>query len=226
MFFLIGVIILIVFIVSTYIYFTGRVRQVFGSDLLTLIKQARLEDEVLPKSLSSMDSIYLENIRRDYPDVNIPEFKRKSEKYILDYLHAVEKKNTSDLKGKLKSLAEAAIEDLNGKEVKFDDIKFHNRVLDRYRKESGLAIITIGCSFEYIKKYDGKEKKIQDRARVEYIFVSEYEKVDNTKKQFAINCPNCGSPYINQANKECSYCGTLVYPIIKNSWVLNDVTFY
>lgn len=226
MFFLIGVLILIAFVLYCYIYISVKIKKTLGSDLFTLIKQARLEDEELPKSLSSMDSIYMENLRRDFPEVNINEFKRNSEKYILDYFDAVEKKDTSNLKGKLKSIACSSIEDLGDKEIKYDDIKFHNRVLDRYRKEHGLAIITIGCSFEYIKKYNGKDKKVQDRARVEYIFVTEYDKVDYSKKEFSINCPNCGSPYINQVNKECSYCGTLVYPLVKNSWVLNDVTFY
>lgn len=226
MYFLLGVLILIFFFMSVYIYFSYKFKEVFGSNLWYIIKEARLQDEIRPKSLSSMDSIYLKQLMEDFPEINIDEFKSDSEKYILDYLFAVENKDSSKLNGKIKSVADSKINDLDNKEIKFENVKFHNRVLDKYNKANGFAIITIGCSFEYIKKENGKDKRIQDRARLQYIYVTQYDKVDYTKKSFSINCPNCGSPYVDYKNKRCSYCGSLVQPLVKNVWVLNDIKFY
>lgn len=226
MFFLIGVLILIGFLVFVYLYFNNKIKNLFGDNLFNIIKKARLENEVRPKSLSSMDSVYLKKLIEDFPEVNINQFKSDSEKYIIDYFSSIEKKDSSRLKGKLKSLVDSKINDLGTKSINFNNLYFHNRVLDKYSKENGLAIITIGCSFEYIKITDNKEIKVQDRARLQYIYVTHYDKVDNTKKGFSINCPNCGSPYVNYKSKKCNYCGTLVNPLVKNVWVLNDIKFY
>ena len=108
--FLIGVIIFIVFCVIAYFYFRMRIRRILdkfgfaGMDLGQVIKEARLQDQEVPKSLSSMDSIYLESIKRDFPDIHISELKREAEKVILDTYRAVETKDSSGLKVRLKVL--------------------------------------------------------------------------------------------------------------------------
>lgn len=226
MYFLIGVLIFIVFSITSYIFVKEKLRKMFGDDLSNIIKTARIENENRPKSLSSMDSVYLTKLLEDFPEIKIDEFKSNSEKYILDYLYAIERKEIGNLKGKLRSLALSKIDDYRNVDVKFDNVNFHNRVLEKYRKEKGLAIITIGCSFEYDKIVNGNSKKIQNRAKLDYIYITEYDKVDYTKKSFSINCPNCGSPYVNYKSKECNYCGTLVHPLVKNLWILNDIHFY
>ena len=58
-----------------------------------MLKNAEMEDETLPKSLSSMDSIYLEQIKRDFPEINIKELKRSCEKEILNLLYSIEQKD-------------------------------------------------------------------------------------------------------------------------------------
>lgn len=226
MYFLIGVLIFIVFSITSYIFVKEKLRKMFGDDLSNIIKTARIENENRPKSLSSMDSVYLTKLLEDFPEIKIDEFKSNSEKYILDYLYAIERKEIGNLKGKLRSLSLSKIDDYRNVDVKFDNVNFHNRVLEKYRKEKGLAIITIGCSFEYDKIVNGNSKKIQNRAKLDYIYITEYDKVDYTKKSFSINCPNCGSPYVNYKSKECNYCGTLVHPLVKNLWILNDIHFY
>ena len=100
MFFLIGVIILIIFSFCCYILFRIRVRRLLdqfgfvGMNLKDIIEQARIEDQDMPKSLGGMDSVYFEQIKRDFPDLNINELKRESEKIILDCFNAIENKNS------------------------------------------------------------------------------------------------------------------------------------
>lgn len=220
MFFLIGVLVLIIFIVSVYVYTKRKLNTMFGMDLSEIIKQAKLEGEELPKSLSSMDSIYLENLIKDFPEININEIKRLAESNIIDIFNAVENNDTSKLKGKMKVLAESKIQD--NKNVRYDNLKFHNTVLSRYQKTKEIATIIIGTSFQYILN----DKKVQDRAKVEFIYVIDAEKINPNQKLVGLNCPNCGSPIKTLGLKHCSYCGTGVKDIVKKVWICNDVTFY
>jgi len=220
MWFLLGVLLIISFITLGYIYIKNQVKKILGSDLQDIIKQARLEDEELPKSVSNMDSIYLESLLKDFPEININEIKRLAETNILDILNAIELKDTTKLKGKMKVLADTKIED--SKELNYNNIKFHKTVLSKYQRNKEIATVIIGCSFEYMLN----DKKIQDRAKVEFIYVIDEQKIDPNKKLVGLNCPNCGSPIKTLADKHCSYCKTGIKDLVKKSWTCNDVTFY
>lgn len=93
--FLIGVILLIVFILGFYLYIKRKIKDISvkylgGNSIRKIIEEARLEDEEVPKSLASMESIYLDIIKKDFPEVNINELKRKSEALIMDVYIAIE----------------------------------------------------------------------------------------------------------------------------------------
>ena len=57
MWFLIGVIILILFVLVVYLIITYKIKKYFHKSIFEIISDAKKEDEQLPKSLSSMDSI-------------------------------------------------------------------------------------------------------------------------------------------------------------------------
>lgn len=191
-----------------------------------MLKNAEMEDETLPKSLSSMDSIYLEQIKRDFPEINIKELKRSCEKEILNLLYSIEQQDISNLKGKIKSLAESLIEDNKKNKVEYNDIKIHNTVVSKYECKKGIATITFGCSFEYKKVINETTKKIQDRAKVEYIYIIDENQVSSNEKVLGINCPNCGAPLKSLGDKKCRYCTSPIAEIVKRVWNCNDITFY
>ena len=226
--FLIGVIVLIVFIVFCYHFIKRKLNNYFGGNLMEIIKQARIEDEELPKSLSSMDSIYLEQIQKDFPDININELKRMSEKVILDTFLAVENKDASDIaNSKIKSVVLNMISSNGNKKIKYSDFKFHNTVVSKYSNQKGIATIYFSSSFEYIIKENGEEiRKVQDRARVEFIYIVDASVVPINMKVFGINCPNCGSPITMLGDKKCSYCGSEIIDIVKKVWTCNDMVRY
>ena len=65
--FLIGVIILITFLLFVYFYFRYKFRKIAKhylgtTDIKKVLEKAELENENTPKSLGSMDSIYLDNL--------------------------------------------------------------------------------------------------------------------------------------------------------------------
>ena len=230
--FLIGVIILIVFCVVVYFYFKIRIRRTLdnfgfqGMNLKDIIQEAKLEDQEVPKSLSSMDCIYLEQIKKDFPNININELKRESEKVLLDCFNSIEKKDPSKFKGKIRSFVESMIQDNKDSDVSYDDFKIHNTVLSSYKKEGGIATIYFASSFQYILKKNGKSVKTQDRVKTEFIYVYDVKEVEEDKKVLGIHCPNCGSPITSLGDKNCSYCGTLVLELIGRVFTCNDIVRY
>lgn len=226
--FLIGVIVLIIFVVFCYIFIKRKLNNYFGGSLMEIVKQARIEDEELPKSLSSMDSIYLEQIQTDFPDININELKRMSEKVILDTFLAVEKGDVSDIKNsKIKSAILNIISSNGNKRVRYSDFKFHNTVVSKYSKKNGVATIYFASSFQYIlRENDEVIRKVQDRARVEFIYIIDVNDVAVNMKALGINCPNCGSPINTLGDKRCSYCGSAIVDVVKKVWTCSDMVRY
>ena len=225
-------ILLIVTILGAFAYLKIRTRRFLddagfaGMSLGEVIQEAKLEDQEVPKSLSSMDSIYLENIKRDFPSININEIKSQAEKIILDSYNAIEKKNSTGLKGKIKSFTDDLINDYKGKDVRFDNFKIHNTVVARYTNDRGVATITFGTSFEYNLVINGKSVKTQDRIKTEFIYVIDMDKVPANLKAFGINCPNCGSPIKSLGEKSCAYCGSAVREVFGHLFTCNNIVRY
>ena len=232
MYFLIGVVILIVFLVIVYFYFRIRIRHILdkagflGMNLKQVIDEARLEDQEVPKSLSSMDSIYLEQFRHDFPNFHIDELKRDAEKILLDSFNAIERHDSSKFKGKVKGFIDSMIDDNLGKEVHYEDFKIHNTVISNYRKEAGVATIFFATSFQYYKVCNGKSVKTQDRCKMEYIYVYDIHKAESDQKSLAIHCPNCGAPITSLGQKGCSYCGQAILEIIGRVFTCYDIVRY
>lgn len=230
--FLVGVVLFIGFVVLVYFILKRKIHQSLdsfglpGMNITDVIKEARLEDQDEPKSLASMDRIYLEQIKEDFPDINIDQLKRQAEREILDVYNSVEDKDTSKLHGKIKSLAEEMIRDYPGKEVKFDSFKFHNTVVSFYKKGWGTATIFFGTSYEYMLNVDHKSVKVQDRAKTEFVYVYREENVPEELKAFGVHCPNCGSPVTSLGEKKCSYCGSAIEEVYSKVFVCDDMVRY
>ena len=198
------------------------------TDLKSIIERAELEDEVLPKSLSSMDTIYFEQIKRDFPDININELKRMSEKVILDCYSSIEKKDSSGISNsKIKSFVDSIINDLGEDIVGYDNFKFHKTVVSKYENINGIATIYFGSSFEYYYTKGALiRKRVQDRVMCEFIYVYDVDKVSHSKKVLGLNCPNCGSSIKSLGTKKCSYCGSGIIDIVRKVWTCNDIVRY
>ncbi len=228
--FLIGVIILIIFIIFLYLFVKFKIKSFLSGlgysdyNLKDIVESAKLEDQEVPKSLASMDRLYLEQIKRDFPQININILKRQSEKVIIDCFKAIEEKDSSTFTGKIKSFIENNVAEYN--DVKFTNFKIHNTVVSKYENSDGIATIYFSSSFEYILLKNGESKKIQDRVKTEFIYVFDKDRVDLDKKVLGINCPNCGSPITSLGLKKCSYCGGIVKEIISKVFTCNDIIRY
>lgn len=181
-----------------------------------------------PKSVSSMDSLYIDRIEKDFPDLNINELKSNSEKVIIDTLNAIEEKDKNCMiaSEKINSYIKSKIDDLKGGEVVYDNIKFHKTVVNRYERNDRIATIYLASSLEYYYSKNGETgKKVQTRFKTEYIYIIDSEKLGNVKS-LGLNCPNCGAPIKTLGHKHCDYCNTGVIDIVKKSWIINNIKEY
>ena len=181
-----------------------------------------------PKSVSSLDSIYLDKIEKDFPELNINELKSDSERVIIDTLNAIEKKDKEGMlaSAKVNSYIKSKIDDLKDDNVIYDDIKIHKTVINHYDKNASVATISLASAVEYYyKKGNEVGKKKQTRFKCEYIYIIDSEKVGNVRA-LGLNCPNCGAPIKTLGHKHCEYCSTGVVDIVKKNWVINNIKEY
>lgn len=233
--FLIGVIILILFIIFIYLFIKSKLKKLskhyFGTtDLKKALEISELESEKTPKSLGSMDSLYLSNLKRDFKDININELKRISESVIFEVYDAIRQKDITKLTNKnekIISFTNSKINDLKDKNVKYSNLKIHNTVLNKYEKNNSIATIYLATAFEYYEKIDNnRKKKVQNRIKTEFIYIIDASKVKENLKAFGLNCPNCGAPIKSLNHKTCLYCKSLVIDLVKKTFILNDIYEY
>lgn len=230
--FLIDIIILISFLLFVYFYFRYKFRKIAKhylgtTDIKKVLEKAELENENTPKSLGSMDSIYLENLKHDFKDININELKRLAESVILEIFNCLQTKDLSKLSTKNEKIIAYVKNKLNDfQDTDISNMKIHQTVLNKYEKEKGIATIYLATSFEYFKKENGIKKKVQKRIKTEYIYVIDSNQVKGSLKALGLNCPNCGAPIKSLAKKVCSYCQTGIVDLVKKSFVLNDIYEY
>lgn len=230
--FLISIIILISFLLFVYFYFRYKFRKIAKhylgtTDIKKVLEKAELENENTPKSLGSMDSIYLENLKHDFKDININELKRLAESVILEIFNCLQTKDLSKLSTKNEKIIAYVKNKLNDfQDTDISNMKIHQTVLNKYEKEKGIATIYLATSFEYFKKENGIKKKVQKRIKTEYIYVIDSNQVKGSLKALGLNCPNCGAPIKSLAKKVCSYCQTGIVDLVKKSFVLNDIYEY
>lgn len=198
--------------------------------LREVIEKTELEAENTPKSVTGMETVYKDIISKDFPEVNLSELKSMVEKAVLDSLNTIETgdiNNYSYDASKPKAYVDSKISDYKGKNVKFDQIKFHKTVLKQYQNKNGIATMIFQTSLEYYLSLNGKRsKKVQDRYKVEFIYIVDSKQVGKKAKALGLNCPNCGAPITDTGVKTCKYCGSGTIEIVKRVWILNNIESY
>lgn len=226
---LILLVILAIVSIVLYLYFKSRdaLKQCFGTtNIKEIIEVTEFEHENTPKSVSSLESVYLNDITSDFPELNINELKRIAEKYITYYLTA---SNLEDdnilLSDKMKKIIKNKIK--SEKNIKYTDINFHKTVIKKYENKDGIYTISFNTSLEYmLDKGKKSSKKVQDRYSTELIYIIDYEKYHDNTESLGLNCPNCGAPVKTLKHKTCEYCGSGVVDLVKKNWILNNIVKY
>lgn len=232
-FFLIAIIIIIITIVIITLIIKKKARRFLNdyfnaSSFKEVFENSEREASETPKSVSSLDSIYLSKLKKDFPDLNINELKSDSEKTIINTLNAIENKDNDCmlLSEKINSYIRSKIDDLKNNSVNYDNIKIHKTVISKYERNESVATLELASSLEYFyKKNNEVGKKVQTRFKCEYIYIIDSEKIGNVKS-LGLNCPNCGAPIKTLGHKYCEYCNTGIVDIVKKNWIINNIKEY
>lgn len=197
-----------------------------------LEKQADMLAET-PKSVSGMTRIFEPQIRRDFPDFNLIQFRNKVENMLVMALRSISEENTEllpDVSEELRAQVENRIADNRaaGNTEVYSQIKVHRTEITDYKKKDGTCVITFQSAVEhyhYIER-DGelisgeKERKEQTKYNTELVYIQD-EKLAKTDNAVGTTCPNCGAPITQIGAMRCEYCGLAVTPINLKVWTLH-----
>lgn len=223
---------IILLIVGIFFYIKIKLRRILKeffdtTSLKEAFEKANQETEETPKSISSMEPVYKNYLKKDFPDANLQELKSMAENCILDVFNAVETKNLKILDkydGKISSFAETKINDCKDENIVYDNIKIHRTAISKYSHDKVAATLVFTTTLEYFYKVGEKTgKKIQDRLKTELVYVLDKEEYGFTTKSVGVNCPNCGAPVKKLGEKKCTYCGTALGILTKNVWNVNNI---
>lgn len=196
------------------------------------LKDGDLNDALAstPKSLSRMDTIFLPQIQKDFPEFNWREFKSIIQDSILKMLHAIDEQNAELVKSMPAVYADVANLLKNDLRNHFQSIQIHDTAINSYSKKDGTCYIKTSSSMEYYfyAEKDGtlasgdRNQKKQTVYDVELIYIQDVSKHDHANS-LGVTCPNCGAPITNLGLKVCEYCKTAIEPINIKVWKVNSI---
>ncbi len=203
-----------------------------------------------PRSLSSMDSIYIPKLEKDFPEFNWNEWKVRIQDAVLRRMEAIDERDPELLSDHplIKEDVERIItnEGTGVKNLTYseDELEFKNRhayntVIFGYDRNSGLCTIHTQTSVSYERHVKAgikansaqgsagsRIRKIQSVFKTDLVYVQDADKVDSRLKgkMIGYNCPNCGAPLKMIGVKVCEYCGTAIEGVNIKVWTINKIT--
>ena len=201
------------------------------------LEQVEEEYVATPKSVSAMTSLYLPNIKREFPEFQYDEMKVRAENVLTSYLMSITAGDASRLtegSRELKDQLEMYITQLKsqGEKERFESIKLHRTEISNYQKRNGRCTITFQSSLQYRYSLWGEQGQVkedrgmmQDRFNVEVVYIQDRSLVEDERDlSLGINCPNCGAPVSGLGSKVCEYCGTPVVELNIYAWTFHKVS--
>lgn len=208
----------------------------FGTpDLLEGLRQQKWENSFKPKSLHSMEAVYLPRIQRDFPGLNIEELKKKSESILLSAFQALASKNervlNPDAGKEIREKVQSRIRELQqtGRQQVYDRLRIHKTVVSDYKKDHGQVWLILQIALEgYIYLLDGNkllegEREVLSQCvyTLTYLYVQDEERLGG-KEVLGLQCPHCGAPVKTLGHKFCDYCGSGIQEVNLRVWHLID----
>lgn len=215
--FIIATIIAIIFVLLVFYIKKTMIKIIHRSgvsDIVKIIKQNEQVIQTTPKTLSVKESLFLDDIKKDFPELNISQTKSFVTEIVSDYFDFLETGNMKELE---KDCTENFISQAKQAERKnIQNLKFHKTFISNYKKDNDTANITFQTSCQY----EENNQIIQTRFEIEYIYF-----LENTPdtKTISLKCPNCGAPIEYTGEKICIFCGCKLISPIKYVWKFNKI---
>lgn len=185
------------------------------SYILSALKSTGAVERPKIRSLSSAGDLFLDRIKRDFPEYNPEMVLNRVKKDARIYLQSAKEGRVLFREGASDSFRERLVyslpTDVNG------GIEVYNAALSDYDDRGRDRILVFQAAAEYLDSRDALRP-----VRLTLKYIAAYDgNVDGEVRGF--NCPNCGAPLPIVGSKICHYCGTGIKSSAGLGWILTDV---
>ena len=185
------------------------------SYILSALKSTGAVERPKIRSLSSAGNLFLDRIKRDFPEYNPAMVLNRVKKDARIYLQSAKEGHTLFREGVSDSFREHLAYSLPT-DVK-SGIEVYNAALSDYDDRGRDRILVFQAAAEYLDSRDALRP-----VRLTLKYIAAYDgNVDGEVRGF--NCPNCGAPLPIVGSKICHYCGTGIKSSAGLGWILTDV---
>ena len=185
------------------------------SYILSALKSTGAVERPKIRSLSSAGDLFLDRIKRDFPEYNPAMVLNRVKKDARIYLQSAKEGHTLFREGVSDSFRERLAYSLPT-DVK-GGIEVYNAALSDYDDRGRDRILVFQAAAEYLDSRDALHP-----VRLTLKYIAAYDgNVDGEVRGF--NCPNCGAPLPIVGSKICHYCGTGIKSSAGLGWILTDV---
>lgn len=185
------------------------------SYILSTLKSTGAVERPKIRSLSSAGDLFLDRIKRDFPEYNPAMVLNRVKKDARIYLQSAKEGHTLFREGVSDSFRERLAYSLPP-DVK-GGIEVYNAALSDYDDRGRDRILVFQAAAEYLDSRDALRP-----VRLTLKYIAAYDgNVDGEVRGF--NCPNCGAPLPIVGSKICHYCGTGIKSSAGLGWILTDV---
>lgn len=185
------------------------------SYILSALKSTGAVERPKIRSLSSAGNLFLDRIKRDFPEYNPAMVLNRVKKDARIYLQSAKEGHTLFREGVSDSFRERLAYSLPT-DVK-GGIEVYNAALSGYDDRGRDRILVFQAAAEYLDSRDALRP-----VRLTLKYIAAYDgNVDGEVRGF--NCPNCGAPLPIVGSKICHYCGTGIKSSAGLGWILTDV---
>lgn len=185
------------------------------SYILSALKSTGTVERPKIRSLSSAGDLFLDRIKRDFPEYNPAMVLNRVKKDARIYLQSAKEGHTLFREGVSDSFRERLAYSLPT-DVK-GGIEVYNAALSDYDDRGRDRILVFQAAAEYLDSRDALRP-----VRLTLKYIAAYDgNVDGEVRGF--NCPNCGAPLPIVGSKICHYCGTGIKSSAGLGWILTDV---
>ena len=185
------------------------------SYILSALKSTGAVERPKIRSLSSAGDLFLDRIKRDFPEYNPAMVLNRVKKDARIYLQSAKEGHTLFREGVSDSFRERLAYSLPT-DVK-GGIEVYNAALSDYDDRGRDHILVFQAAAEYLDSRDALRP-----VRLTLKYIAAYDgNVDGEVRGF--NCPNCGAPLPIVGSKICHYCGTGIKSSAGLGWILTDV---
>ena len=185
------------------------------SYILSALKSTGAVERPKIRSLSSAGDLFLDRIKRDFPEYNPAMVLNRVKKDARIYLQSAKEGHTLFREGVSDSFRERLAYSLPT-DVK-GGIEVYNAALSDYDDRGRDRILVFQAAAEYLDSSDALRP-----VRLTLKYIAAYDgNVDGEVRGF--NCPNCGAPLPIVGSKICHYCGTGIKSSAGLGWILTDV---